>query len=122
MDQIRLLFNQLTDIAQVMENHDFLLQLRNMQVAQRAIMRRYSQLLLQFLDAEKYKAILDEINEQMLRLNTLETFDPNECYMKWLDFVQQPSLSNVLLSFLKTVWQSIFRYYDFRICYTRPNT
>lgn len=115
MDQIQGLFNQLTNLAQVMESHDFLLQLRNMQVAQRGIMRRYSQLLMQFLDAEKYKAILDEIGEQLVRLNTLEAFDPNECYMKWLDFVQQPSLNKVLLSFLKTVRQIFFRFNVFCI-------
>lgn len=86
-----------------MENRDYLLQLRDMQISQRSIMRRYSELLIEYLDAVKYKDILKEIGEQLLRLNTLDLFDPNECYIKWQKFVQEPNLDKFLLSFLKTV-------------------
>lgn len=93
-----------------MENREYLLQLRNMQASQRSIMRRYSELLLEYLNADKYKDVLTEIAEQLLRLNTLDIFDPNECYMQWLQFVQVPELDKFLLSFLKTVRFSRFIY------------
>lgn len=103
VDEIQGLFNDLTEVAKVMENRDYLLQLRTIQVSQRSIMRRYAELLMQFLNADKYKAILVEIGQQLQRLNTLDLFDPNECFMKWREFVQKPHLVSFLFTFLSTV-------------------
>lgn len=90
-----------------MENRDYLLQLRNIQVSQRTIMRRYAELLIEYLDADKYKTTLGEIGQQLQRLNTLDMFDPNECYMKWQEFVQKPRLVSFLFNFLNTVRQYV---------------
>lgn len=44
-----------------------------------------------------------EINEQLVRLNTLRTFDPDETYYNWQKFVKYPNLGNFVFKFLESV-------------------
>lgn len=44
----------------------------------------------------------EEIKEQLLRLNTLQLIDPNECDMHWQKFVQHQNIGNYCFKFLET--------------------
>lgn len=52
---------------------------------------------------QNYSKIGDEIKEQLLRLNTLQLIDPNECMMQWQKFVQHTQLINYCTVYFETV-------------------
>lgn len=81
---------------------EFLLQLRNLEITHRRIVKKLLQFLSTQVKLKENKQAREEINEQLLRLNTLESIDPDECDMHWQKFVQHPNIGNYCFKFLET--------------------
>lgn len=52
---------------------------------------------------QNHPKIGEEIKEQLLRLNTLQLIDPNECMMQWQKFVQHTQLLSYCNKYFETV-------------------
>lgn len=67
-----------------------------------------------FFFSQNHPKIGEEIKEQLLRLNTLQLIDQNECMMQWQKFVQHPNLANYCFKYMETVTIDNFRIFK---CY-----
>lgn len=116
--------DDLIAIAKQITNTDFLLQIRNLDMPDRKVMKKLLEFLaekikfdvskigkcteieqnnISSIHFQKHTKVGEEIREQLLRLNTLQLIDPNECMMHWQKFVQHPNLGNYCVKYLETV-------------------
>jgi kinetochore-associated protein 1 len=84
------------------ENKEFFLYIRGMDIPDRTLLARFLQFLLKSIDSLAYPDEFDEINENLLRLDTLKLIDPNECILDWESFVHRKNLLTYCKEIIKT--------------------
>lgn len=104
MEKLQMKFNDLLELAKLIENIDFLLTLRYIDISDRSTMKRFLMFLIENIKFENHEMpAYIEIHEQILRLTTLQLIDPNERNWDWKKFMRHPSLIKIITSTFKTV-------------------
>lgn len=92
------LMQQLTQI----ENKNFLVTLRMLEIPDRTCMTTFLEFILKNIDTNLYQNETNEINELLLRLETLRLTDPDECNLQWQRFLYNPDLARVAMEYFKS--------------------
>lgn len=103
IEKIKIKFNDLLKLAKLIENIDFLLTLRYIDISDRSTMKQFLTFLIENIKFENNEIVYADIHEQILRLNTLQLIDPNESNWDWKEFMRHPSLIKVITSTFKKV-------------------
>lgn len=93
-----LLLEQLTLITEP----KFLVSLRSKEIPDRASMTTFLEYLLKNIDTNEYQTETNEINELLLRLETLRLIDPDQCNLQWQSFLYHKDMARVAMDFFKT--------------------
>ena len=85
------------------EDKDFLVSLRLCNdIPDRSSLTKFLEYLLQNIDTNKYSDETNEINELLLRLETLRLIDPFDTNMQWRKFLHQKDMQRVATEYFKT--------------------
>lgn len=96
IDKIEKKFQLLMKQLQLIEDKDFLVSLRlSNDIPNRAHLTQFLEFLLQNIDTGKYQEETNEINEDLLRLETLRLVDPFDTDLQWKQFL----IRKVIFSF-----------------------
>lgn len=95
------IFMELLEILNLIENEDFFIQIRYMEIPHRGLMATYLKFILLKLSANNITDC-SEINEQLLRLETLNLIDPYETKLDWYNFIGATDLIKVCCDYFKT--------------------
>lgn len=96
-------FQELLDLLKLVTNTELLLQMRTLEIHDRKTMKRFLEYLMQRIDCSEYPNEFEEINEQLLRLETLRLIDHNECDMYWQKFVNHPNILKCCFMYFEKV-------------------
>lgn len=95
-------FNELmTRLANVTDKN-FLVTIRVNEIPDRSSMTTFLEYLLSNIETNLYQNETNEINELLLRLETLRLIDPEECNMQWLKFLHNKDMARVAMDYFKT--------------------
>ncbi|XP_058462913.1 uncharacterized protein LOC131437527 [Malaya genurostris] len=94
------MFAKMMEILQMISDPSFLLAIRMFAIPERNIKKQFLQFLLDRID--KNCPEVGEINEQLLRLDTLKLIDPYEVDFEWQNFVYHPNLTKHCIELFKT--------------------
>jgi kinetochore-associated protein 1 len=85
------------------EDKDFLLSLRNTNgIPNRTYLAQFLEYLLKNIDTLKYQDETNDINENLLRLETLRLIDPFDTNMNWMKFLTQKDMQSIAMDYFKT--------------------
>lgn len=91
----------MTQVAQI-ENKNFLVKLRLIQIPDRNCMTTFLTFILENIDTNHYQPETNDINELLLRLETLRMIDPDECNLGWQKFLYNQNMIRVAMDYFKT--------------------
>ncbi|CAG9801568.1 unnamed protein product [Chironomus riparius] len=98
-DKFEILMKQLENI----EDKDFLVSLRlSSDIPDRSCLTRFLEYLQQSIDTIKYFDEINEINELLLRLETLRLIDPFDTNLQWRKFLHQKDMQRVAMDYFKS--------------------
>lgn len=96
-EAFRLLMSQLS----VIEDKKFLVTLHLQEIPDRSSMTTFLEYLLANIDTNQYQDETNEINELLLRLETIRLIDPDECNMQWMKFLYNTDMARVAMDHFK---------------------
>ena len=94
----KLLMTQLTTIT----DKKFLVTLHHQEIPDRACMTTFLEYLLTNIDTNQNESETNEINELLLRLETLRLIDPEDCNMLWMKFLYNQDMVRVAMDHFKS--------------------
>lgn len=95
-------FKALMTLLATIENKKFLVALRRIEIPDRSSMTTFLEYLLENIDTNQYQEETNEINELLLRLETLRLIDPDECNMLWQKFLHNTDMARVAMNHFKS--------------------
>ena len=95
-------FQQLMEQLTLIKDSKFLVSLRINEISDRGSMTTFLEYLLKNIDTNEYQSETNEINELLLRLETIRLIDPNECNMQWQKILYHKDMARVAMDFFKT--------------------
>lgn len=95
-------FDQLMIQLCVIEDKNFLVTLHLAEIPDRSSMMTFLKYLLENIETNQYQKETNEINELLLRLETLRLIDPDECNMQWSDFLYNKDMARCAMEYFKT--------------------
>lgn len=102
-DEIEQKFEILMKQLEKIENKNYLISLRlSSDIPDRSCLTRFLEYLLQNIDTNKHPEETNEINELLLRLETLRLIDPCDVNMQWRKFLHQRDMLRVAMDYFKT--------------------
>lgn len=108
-EALRTTFEQFMNLLGEIESVQFLVNLRNIDVPDRALKETFLNFLSDKLankpssmKIESEQEVANEIEEQLRRLETLKLIDPYECNLNWQHFTNELNLLKCCLEMLKT--------------------
>lgn len=103
MDLLEEKFSQLFEVLKKVDNKSILSNMRVIEMPTRKLLNIYLNEMTHLMEGlPEHKHDLLEIQEQQLRLQTLQIIDPYECDMSWQKFVHHPCLLRVCTNKFKT--------------------
>lgn len=99
---LRKTFNELIEHLEKIEDKNFLVTIRFSEIPDRTSMTEFLGYLLSNIDTNLYQNETNEINELLLRLETLRLIDPDECNLEWLEFLYHENMARIAMDFFKT--------------------
>lgn len=96
------IFTQLMTQLFLIEDKKFLVGLRLAEIPDRSSMVTFLEYLLKNIDTNEHQHETNEINELLLRLETLRLIDPDECNLQWLQFLYNKDMARVAMDYFKT--------------------
>lgn len=96
-------FVNLLKLLSEIEDKSFLLTLQYIDIPDRNIMSMLLEYLVKNFDRSTNMKDIDEINERLLRLDTLKIIDPYEHDDDWVNFVNNPNINKLCQKYLKNV-------------------
>ncbi|KAL1404037.1 hypothetical protein pipiens_019096, partial [Culex pipiens pipiens] len=99
-DELEGMFGQVMEVLNLIEDPSFLMTVRMASIPERNMKRRYLRFLLEKVDTNSDEAT--EINEQLLRLDTLRLIDPYEVDAEWQNFLYHQNLTKHCIQLFKT--------------------
>lgn len=84
------------------EDKKFLVTLRLFEIPDRASMTEFLEYLLANIETNLYLNETNEINELLLRLETLRLIDPDECNLRWIGFLYQKDMARIAMDYFKS--------------------
>lgn len=97
-EKFALLMTQLVAI----QSKDYLVSLRLAEIPDRSCMTAFLEYILKNIETNKYQEETNEINELLLRLETLRLIDPEECNMEWQKFLYHRDMARMAMDYFKT--------------------
>lgn len=95
-------FKELMNQLSAIENKNFLVTLRLYEIPSRTCMTTFLEFILKAIDTNHFQNETNEINELLLRLETLRLIDPDECNLQWSKFLYNPDMARVAMDHFKT--------------------
>lgn len=95
-------FKELMEQLTTIEDPKFLVSIRANEIPDRGSMTTFLEYLLKSINTNEYQKETNEINELLLRLETLRLIDPDECNMQWQKFLYHKDMARVAMEFFKT--------------------
>lgn len=94
-------FKNVMEMLSLIEEKDFLMSIRLTEIPDRSSMTTFLEYLLQNIDTNKNVEETNEINELLLRLETLRLIDPEECNMEWMNFLYHRNMARAAMDYFK---------------------
>ncbi|CRL07888.1 CLUMA_CG021025, isoform A [Clunio marinus] len=95
-------FDKLMSHLSLIENKEFLVSIRLNEIPNRSSMTVFLTFLLNNIDTNEFQSPTNEINELLLRLETLRLIDPDECNMQWEKFLYNADMGRVAMDHFKS--------------------
>lgn len=95
-------FNKLMSQLPAIEDKNFLVTLRLSEIPDRSSMTTFLEYLLKNIDTNHNQNETNEINELLLRLETLRLIDPDECNLQWPVFLYNKDMARVAMDYFKS--------------------
>lgn len=96
-------FDILMKQLEKIEDKDFLVSLRlSHDIPDRSCLTKFLEYLQHNIDTIKYFEEINEINELLLRLETLRLYDPFDTNLQWRDFLHQKDMQSLAMDYFKT--------------------
>lgn len=95
-------FQELMAQLKSVEDSKFLVSLRLTEIPDRSSMTTFLEYLLKNIDTNLYQNETNEINELLLRLETLRLVDPDECNLQWQKFLYHTDMARVAMDHFKS--------------------
>lgn len=94
-------FKNVMEMLSLIQEKDFLMSIRLTEIPDRSSMTTFLEYLLQNIDTNKNVEETNEINELLLRLETLRLIDPEECNMEWMNFLYHRNMARAAMDYFK---------------------
>lgn len=94
-------FKNVMEMLSLIEEKDFLMSIRLTEIPDRSSMTTFLEYLLKKIDTNKNVEETNEINELLLRLETLRLIDPEECNMEWMNFLYHRNMARAAMDYFK---------------------
>ena len=94
-------FKELMRQLTLIESKNFLVTLRLHEIPDRTSMTTFLEFILKNIDTNHYQQETNEINELLLRLETLRLIDPDDCNLKWQKFLYDQDMARVAMDYFK---------------------
>lgn len=85
-------FDELMALLRTIESKFFFINISEFEFSSRKLSERFLQFLIEKLDAKEHLEQVKQINEKILRIETLRLIDPRDKYVQWRDFVHHRDL------------------------------
>lgn len=95
-------FKELMMQMSLVEDKNFLVTLRTIGIPNRTSLTTFVEYLLAHIDTNQHPEATNEINELLLRLETLRLIDPDECNMQWQKFLYHSDMARAAMDHFKS--------------------